>query len=79
MVRISVQTHLRTFLQKGWCMHAQTMCTRPFLLPLKGPGNEAIRGLEQVPYFPAISACAYISTGRKPALNSKVRLIARFA
>ena len=29
--------------------------------------------------FPLLSACAYISTGRKPALNSKVRLIARCA
>ena len=29
--------------------------------------------------FPLLSACAYISTGRKPALNSKVRLTARCA
>ena len=27
--------------------------------------------------FPLLSACAYIFTGRKPMLNSKVRLIAR--
>ena len=29
--------------------------------------------------FPLLSACAYISTGRKPALNSEVRLITRCA
>ena len=29
--------------------------------------------------LPLLSACAYISTGRKPALNSKVRLTARCA
>jgi hypothetical protein len=40
VVRISVRTPLRTFLRKGLA-HAQTMCTGHFLLPLKGPGNEA--------------------------------------
>ena len=46
-------------------MHAQTVCTRPFLI-LKGPGNNAT--LRPLPSVQSV-ACAYF---RKPATSKAI-------
>jgi hypothetical protein len=42
-------------------------------------GNVGNAGTIGYRIFPLLSACAYVSTGRKPALNNDVRLTARCA
>ena len=70
VVGISVRNFVDIVMER--LTHAQMVCTRPFLLPLKGPGDEASSGADTLEYTPLDMRCMNMAISHSPHIHVPV-------